>query len=154
MNSQSHLWFGSGGARSLQAAATGSRKAPAPQPRVMIVEDEFFVAWHLETLAVEFGLDVIGLLPDGESAVEQFADAGADLVLMDIHLAGSIDGVEAARRIRERHDAAVIFISAFADSATVARIESVVPGAQILSKPVSTGRLRAAIGRALSASPR
>jgi len=152
MGSQSQVWFGSGSSRPTAAASSDPAKATAPQPRVMIVEDELFVAWHLETLAREFGLDVIGLLPDGEGAVEQFADATPDLVLMDINLAGQIDGIEAARRIRERRNVAVIFVTAFADAGTAGRIEKAVPGAQLLSKPVSADRLRMAIDRALSAS--
>jgi CheY-like chemotaxis protein len=149
MKSQSQLWFGSAGEQPLPGEGSGAAKAAAAQPRAMIVEDELFVAWHLEALANEFGLDVIGLVPDGEGAVEQFADASPDLVLMDINLAGQIDGVEVARRIRQRRYVAVIFVTAFADAATIARIEKAVPGAQVLSKPVSADRLRTAIDRAL-----
>jgi CheY-like chemotaxis protein len=119
--------------------------------RVLIVEDELFVAWHLETLAREFGLDVVGLVPDGEGAVEQSADADPDLVLMDINLAGQMDGVEAARRIRERGKAQVIFVTAFADQTTLGRIQGAVPGAQVLAKPVSADRLNQAMAKALSA---
>lgn len=151
MSFQSQLWLGSGRAGPSPATPGDPAKSPTSQPRAMIVEDELFVAWHLETLAREFGLDVIGLVPDGEGAVEQFADASPDLVLMDINLAGQIDGIEAARRIRERRNVAVIFVTAFADPATVGRIEKAVPGAQVLSKPVSSDRLRMAIDKAMSA---
>ena len=39
---------------------------------------------------------------------------------MDISLSGQIDGVEAARRIREKRNVPVIFISAHSDAATLA----------------------------------
>ncbi|HEY0438660.1 MAG TPA: response regulator, partial [Xanthobacteraceae bacterium] len=74
----------------------------------------------------------------------------ADLVLMDINLKGNIDGIEAARRIRELVDTYVIFITAYSDPATLARIQETVPGAPVLSKPVAPGRLGAAIKRALN----
>jgi CheY-like chemotaxis protein len=57
--------------------------------------------------------------------------------------------VEAARRIREKKNVPVIFITAYSDAATVARINREVPGSQVLGKPVSADRLRSAIGVAL-----
>lgn len=144
------LWFGSNHADKNSAVpAQNTKSSVAPARRVLIVEDELFVAWHLETLAGEFGLDVVGLVPDGEGAVEQSADASPDLVFMDINLAGQIDGVEAARRIRLQRDVAVIFITAFADQSTLGRIHSAVPDAQVLNKPISSDRLQQAVNKAL-----
>ncbi len=152
MDFNGQLWCGPGSEPKPSPGATmGADASAAPAGRVLIVEDELFVAWHLETLAREFGLDVIGLVPDGEGAVEQSADSTPDLVFMDINLAGQIDGVEAARRIRERHDVPMIFITAFVDAPTMGRIEKAAPGAQVLTKPVSADRLSRAITKALSA---
>ena len=95
--------------------------------RVLIVEDELFVAWHLESLVRDLKYDVCGLVPDGEGAVEQAGDLEADLILMDISLSGGMDGIEAARRIREDRDTPIIFITAYSDAATLARIKELVP---------------------------
>jgi CheY-like chemotaxis protein len=132
--------------------------APAPQataaerahgtghvPRVLIVEDELLVAWHLESLAREQNLEVCGLVPDGEGAVEQAVDLDVDLILMDVRLAGRMDGIEAARQIREQRDTPIIFITAHGDSATRAHIERVLPGAPVLAKPITADRLREAL---------
>jgi DNA-binding LytR/AlgR family response regulator len=73
----------------------------------------------------------------------------ADLILMDISLGGRIDGVEAARRIRLERDTAIVFITAYSDAATLARIKQEVPGAPVLAKPVSLERLRTAIASVL-----
>ena len=126
------------------AAVTSARS-----PRALIVEDEIFVAWHIESLVLELQLEVCALVPDGESAIERADDMEPDLVLMDISLSGEIDGVEAARRIRQKKDVPVIFITAYSDAGTVARINREVPGSQVLGKPVSAERLRAAIDGAL-----
>jgi len=122
-------------------------------PRVLIVEDELLVAWHLETLVRELNLDVCGLAPDGQAAIEQAEDLDVDLVLMDIRLAGSMDGIEAARRIRENRAAAIIFITAHADSATRAHIERAVPGAPVLAKPITAAHLREAIASVMKTAP-
>jgi DNA-binding response OmpR family regulator len=118
-------------------------------PRVLIVEDELLVAWHLESLIREQSLEVCGLVPDGDGAVEQAADLDVDLVLMDVRLAGRMDGIEAARRIREQRDTPIIFITAHGDQETRAHINQMVPGAPVLAKPISAHRLRDAIAAVL-----
>ena len=118
-------------------------------PRVLIVEDELLVAWHLETLARDQHLNVCGMVPDGDGAVEQADNLDADLVLMDIRLAGRMDGIEAARRIHEGRGTPVIFITAHGDPATRAHIERLVPGAPVLAKPISADHLRDAVSTAL-----
>ncbi len=132
-------------------ASVASQAASRPQPstspsrRVLIVEDELLVAWHLESLARDQNLEVCGLVPDGDGAVEQAIDLDVDLVLMDIRLAGRVDGIEAARRIREQRDLPIIFVTAHGDATTRAHIERVVPGAPVLAKPITADRLREAI---------
>ncbi len=133
------------------APQTVSRPEPAPShlPRVLIVEDELLVAWHLESLVRDQSLEVCGLVPDGDGAIEQADDLDVDLILMDIRLAGRMDGIEAAKRIRQQRNTPIIFITAHGDSATCAHIERIVPGAPVLAKPVSAERLREAIASVL-----
>jgi CheY-like chemotaxis protein len=119
------------------------------KPRILVVEDEIFVAWHLESVLQDLDYAVCGMVPDGESAIVKAEALGADVILMDINLKGDIDGVETARRIRQSGDAQIIFITAYSDAQTLGRIEKIVPGAPVLAKPVSPARLRSAIERAL-----
>src|SRR5437763_11527769 len=98
-----------------QPVTLGPARSTSQVPRVLIVEDELLVAWHLESLIREQSLEVCGLVPDGDGAVEQAADLDVDLVLMDVRLAGRMDGIEAARRIRETRNTPIIFITAHGD---------------------------------------
>jgi CheY-like chemotaxis protein len=125
--------------------ATTTVRASRSVPRVIIVEDELLVAWHLESLAREQRMEVCALVPDGDGAIEQAADLDADLILMDIRLAGRMDGIEAARRIREQRDTPFIFITAHGDDATRAKIDQVLPGIPVLAKPITADRLKEAI---------
>ena len=118
-------------------------------PRVLIVEDELLVAWHLESLSRERNLDVCGLVPDGDGAIEQATDLDADLILMDIRLAGRMDGIEAARRIREQRATPIIFITAHGDPATRTKIEQMLPGMPVLAKPITADSLKAAVASVL-----
>jgi CheY-like chemotaxis protein len=149
-NNIEHVRTGSAPVRAARkTAAKRAGDRPAQTPRVLIVEDEIFVAWHLEGLVRDLDYAVCGMVPDGEGAVSKAESLGADVILMDINLKGEIDGVEAARRIRETFDAPIIFITAYSDPKTLGRIEKTVPGATVLAKPVAATRLRTAIANAL-----
>lgn len=149
-HSAASTWFGSDSQMTPKSGAGSSSSIGLEQPsRVLIVEDELFVAWHLESLVRDLDLDVCALVPDGEGAIEQASDLEADLILMDISLGGRIDGVEAARRIRSERATPIVFITAYSDAATLARIKQEVPGAPVLAKPVSLDRLRSAIASVL-----
>src|SRR3954451_11554886 len=127
------------------SSAVAASRSTNHSPRVLIVEDELLVAWHLESLSREQNLDVCGLVPDGDGAIEQSDDLDVDLILMDIRLAGRMDGIEAARRIRERRTTPIIFITAHGDPTTRATIDRVIPNAPVLAKPISADKLRDAI---------
>ena len=129
----------------MTAHSTAAKRSTHSSPRVLIVEDELLVAWHLESLAREQNLEVCALVPDGAGAIEQAIDLDVDLILMDIRLAGRMDGIEAACRIREQRDTPIIFITAHGDPATRARIEQAVPGVPVLAKPITAARLKEAI---------
>ena len=134
-----------------QPTTTGRTHSTTQSPRVLIVEDELLVAWHLELLAREQHLEVCGLVPDGDGAIEQAVDLDVDLILMDIRLAGRMDGIEAARRIRDQRDTPIIFITAHGDPATRAKIEQMLPGTPVLAKPITADRLKEAIASVMKA---
>jgi nitrogen fixation negative regulator NifL len=116
--------------------------------RIIIVEDEFIVASDLENRLVSLGYDVVGRADTGDGAVETCASARPDLVLMDIRLKGEMDGIEAARIIRERFGAPVVFVTAFADESTLERAKEAEPYGYIL-KPFENRELRTIIEIAL-----
>ena len=132
-----------------QPTTIGPTRSPSHSHRVLIVEDELLVAWHLESLAREQNLEVCGLVPDGDGAIEQATDLDVDLILMDIRLAGRMDGIEAARRIRAQRATPIIFVTAHGDPATRAHIEQVLPGAPVLAKPITAETLKVAISSVL-----
>lgn len=116
-----------------------------PVRRVAIVEDELMIALALEIMLENLGYEVFGLFPNGEDAVAALARAPVDLVCMDINLGRGIDGIEAARRIQESQKSAILFISAYTDSATMARISELVPESIHVSKPLTEPTLASAI---------
>lgn len=92
-----------------------------PGRRVLIVEDEMFVAMDIEAAVLRAGHKVVGFAGTAERAVELADEMRPDLVLMDIRLLGDRDGVDAAIEIRERFDIPSLIVSAYSDAETRAR---------------------------------
>ena len=113
--------------------------------RVLVVEDELFVALHLEAVVEDMGHSVCCIVSNGEAALDEVDFHAPDLVFMDVNLGAGIDGVEAARRITRLRKLPVIFVSAYGDEATRSRIAEAAPGAQLVAKPVTPGALRRAL---------
>lgn len=119
------------------------------QESVLIVEDEGIVALHLERQIQAAGFQVASVCISGEQAVSKTEDLQPDLVLMDVHLDGQMDGIEAARTIRERWRIPVVFITAYADEATLARARTVLPYGYLV-KPFKPLELNATLAVALA----
>jgi len=114
--------------------------------RIAIVEDELMVAWTLESMVEELGYEVVGIYAGGEAALAGIDPESTDIVLMDINLGGAgLDGVETARRLLDGQAYRILFISAYADPATRARVGDAIPGAPLLRKPLSADRLAEAL---------
>ena len=121
---------------------------PALPRSVMIVEDEQIVALDLQEDLEEMGFRVVGTAASGDDAIHLARQHRPDVVLMDIVLRGSMDGIEAARLISHEHGTPVIFLTAYSDTSTVMRAAETAPFGY-LTKPYQSKELRAAIEVAL-----
>ena len=88
---------------------------------VLIVEDDRVIATAIAHGLERLGYEVVGTAASGEEAIAMAARIHPQVVLMDIVLAGRMDGIEAADAIRRQHDVAVIYLTAHSDPATLAR---------------------------------
>jgi len=120
--------------------------------RILVVEDEGVVALDIAHALTQMGYVVTGTAASGEQAVRLAEETHPDMVLMDIRLRGTMDGIEAASQIRLQHSASIIFLTAFADEPTMQRAQAVQPAA-ILRKPYEKGALQDAIEAAMSPPP-
>lgn len=116
--------------------------------RILIVEDDRIVARDIRQQLEAMGHSVTGMTADGGEAPALARSSNADLVLMDIRLAGPVDGIQAARDIREQCDIPVIFLTAYADDETIRRANLTEPFGYLL-KPFETVQLRTAVEMAI-----
>ncbi|MBI5725826.1 MAG: response regulator [Planctomycetes bacterium] len=89
--------------------------------KIFIVEDELITAENIRASLVKSGYTVTGIASSGEAALSAIKRDVPNLVLLDIKLKGSMDGIETAKHIAGRHDIPVIYLTAFTDAALVER---------------------------------
>lgn len=78
---------------------------------ILLVEDEILVGMMLQKKIRSYGYEISDVITSGEEAVERARVESPDLLFMDVALPGRIDGVEAARQIKEFLDIPVIFFT-------------------------------------------
>ena len=116
--------------------------------RIIIVEDEQITAADIEDIVARLGHQVLAVATSGAAAVEQAESERPDLVLMDIRIKGDMDGIDAARTIRERFDVPSIFLTAHADDSTLDRAKLAEPLGYVV-KPFHDTEIQAVIQMAM-----
>lgn len=118
---------------------------------ILVVEDEAIAAMTLRMILIQAGYRECYIVATGEEAVAFVRKQTPALILMDIRLAGKLNGLDAARRIKVTADIPVIFMTGYADESIVQQIAELEPVASFI-KPLPFPRLLAAINDVL-ASP-
>ncbi|KAA0596203.1 PAS domain S-box-containing protein [Azospirillum lipoferum] len=116
--------------------------------RILIVEDDRIVARDIQHQLSRMGHVVVGMSASGEDAVRLACSQQPDLVLMDIRLEGEMDGIEAARRIRDAQRIPIVFLTAYANDEVVQRASLTEPFGYLL-KPFEEPQMRTVIQMAL-----
>jgi DNA-binding LytR/AlgR family response regulator len=101
---------------------------------ILIVEDEPIIAADLQDRLSGLGYHVAGVVDTGEEALHKVSEHVPDLVLLDIQLAGKLDGVETALRLRKMINTSLIFLTSNSDDVTFRRARKAQPKA-FISKP-------------------
>lgn len=115
---------------------------------ILVVEDESIVSKDIQQSLVKLGYNVAGAAATGEKAIEIAREELPDVVLMDIMLKGAMNGIETAELIRKELFIPVIFLTAYADDATLAKAKISEPYGYII-KPFKEIDLHTTIEMAL-----
>lgn len=124
------------------------RSSPNGKTRILIVEDHAVLARAIARQLTRFGYEPVAQTAQGGHALDLAGQLRPDLVVMDIRLAGEMDGISAAQAIRERFAIPVVFLTALKDAETLERAKAAEPFGYI-TKPFHDRDLRAAIEMAL-----
>ena len=136
----------------LDESAVGT-KGPC---RVMLVEDEYFIALELEEWLLDAGYNVVATVSSATEAIQAANAEIPDLIIMDIQLAGEHDGIYAAVKIHQALGIRSLFASAHLDSDAEARAAYAEPLGWLpkpFSREVFLNAIAEAIGRLKSEPP-
>lgn len=117
--------------------------------KLLIVEDEEIVAFDLESSLHNLGYEVCEVVASGEAALASVATNLPNLILMDIKLQGSMDGIEAAEAIYKLFKIPIIYLTAYGDQSTIERAKLTEPFGYLV-KPFAEKELHTTIEIALT----
>jgi DNA-binding NarL/FixJ family response regulator len=112
--------------------------------KVIIVEDEAVIAQLIEFHLQQVGHKVLDIAHDSERALDLIHNLRPDLVLLDINILGTKDGIEVGKIVQEKYNVPIIFITALSDPKTLERAREVRPVSYLI-KPYKADDLYAAI---------
>lgn len=116
--------------------------------RIFVVEDDYVVAKNLSFLLESLGYQVQGVADTGEECLLQIKKEKPDLVILDIDLAGVLNGIEVGKKLKEQFQVPFIYVTAHADGKTMSEALPTEPWAY-LAKPFNESTLRSSIELAL-----
>lgn len=119
--------------------------------KILIVEDEPIIAADLRVIVEKLGHEVLEVFDSVEEAIPFLFNQSPDLVLLDVHLSGKLDGIHLAELLHSKYKIPFIFITSFVDQVTIERAKNTQPSAYI-AKPFQENNLKANIELALMKS--
>ncbi len=108
--------------------------------KVLLVEDEVLLAMGMEIQLTKAGLHVVEKTATGEAAIEAAKEKNPSVILMDIRLAGEIDGFQAVEEIRKFCDIPIIFVTGYSNERVMDKIKRMNP-LGYCTKPVNINLL-------------
>ncbi len=112
--------------------------------KILVVEDEMIIAAKISMHLTSLGYDVSDIVPSGEEAIAQFLKTPPDILLMDINLKGSLNGIQTASILQKHADVPIIYLTANTDNETFESAKATRPYA-FISKPYQKLDLQRAI---------
>lgn len=115
---------------------------------ILIVEDDSVSALLLQRALEKNNHHILGVADSGEKALDLLEESHADIVMMDINLAGELDGITTTEIINEKFDIPVVYLSASSDAETLNKVVGTNPSAYVI-KPFNIRELNMVIELAI-----
>jgi DNA-binding NarL/FixJ family response regulator len=126
----------------------GATKRYEASDRILIAEDDFLVASEMEAALAQAGFEVVGVASSADQALELAAAELPTLVVMDVRLSGTRDGIDAALELFATHGIRCVFATAHQTAETRTRAQPANP-LRWLAKPYTMLSLVDTVRRAL-----
>ncbi|WP_373516946.1 LytR/AlgR family response regulator transcription factor [Pricia sp.] len=116
--------------------------------RILIVEDDMIIGANLTLQLTHLGYEVTGVESRGEDAMAHALTNTPDIILMDINLKGTLNGIETVAAIQTKIDIPIIYLTANSDDATFSKAKETHPRA-FITKPFNKLDLQRTIALAV-----
>lgn len=116
--------------------------------KILIVEDDSVSALLLQRALEKNAHQIVGIADTGEKALDILEENFVDIVMMDINLAGELDGIKTTEIINEKYDIPVVYLSASSDAETLNKVVGTNPSAYVI-KPFNIRELNMVIELAI-----
>lgn len=116
--------------------------------KILIVEDDPVSALLLQRALEKNKHEILGIADSGEKALDVLSQRHADIVMMDINLAGELDGIKTTEIINEIYGIPVVYLSASSDAETLNKVVGTNPSAYVI-KPFNIRELNMVIELAI-----
>jgi DNA-binding response OmpR family regulator len=113
-------------------------------PKIMIVEDELMSQRHITGILENLGVDVVGCFDNASDARAAITKESCDMILMDINIKGSEDGIQLSRSLLQQYNVPIVFISAYSDGETLEEVMDLSPYG-FITKPFGAKDVEVAI---------
>lgn len=120
--------------------------------KILAVEDDPIYAESLEFVVQELGYELVGIVDNASAALQLLDETSPDLILLDIEISDSMNGIELGARINSISRIPIIYVTAFSDKETFQQAKLTLPKAYII-KPYDPGSLQSAIELAIFNTP-
>lgn len=104
--------------------------------KVLIAEDENLIALNIQNILNDYGFEVAAVVKSGEEIIAVSKEIMPDIIVADVNLKGTINGIDAARKINALYKTPIIFVTGFSDQFTVQQVKDITP-CFYLTKPFS-----------------
>lgn len=109
--------------------------------KILVVEDEALIALDIKEKLIELGFLVPMTVDNGEDAIKYAEEIRPDIILMDIVLKGEMDGIDAAKQIKDKFNIPSLFLTAYNNSTMIERAMKLNPAGYLL-KPFDDSKLQ------------
>ena len=115
--------------------------------KVLIIEDEVLVAMDIKEMLTKLGYTVVGMADKMTTAIALFDEYKPDLLLCDIKIKGSANGIEVIKELKKNQmPFEVIYLTAYSDEHTLLDAFSTKPTSYLL-KPFTEVQLAVAVNQ-------
>lgn len=115
---------------------------------IILVEDDMIQLENMKAELTQKGYEVIGAFDNGEAAIDSYQKHKADLAILDIAIAGKLDGLQTAEKLKSIQDLPIIFLSNLTDENTLKRSRTISTSNYLL-KPYTTAQMLVSIEQAI-----